>query len=63
MGDRIASLISENRMKGFLEDFPPKCFVVLLEDIKGFPAHLEDTKMKRNSKKEASVSDFWGGMA
>lgn len=50
-------------MKGFLEDFPPKCFVVLLEDIKGFPAHLEDTKMKRNSKKEASVSDFWGGMA
>lgn len=52
MDDRVASLITKNRIRGVLGDFLPKCFVAL----------LEDTKMKRNSKKEASISDFWGGI-
>lgn len=30
---------------------------------KGFVAHLENTKMQRNHKREASVADFWGGIA
>lgn len=40
-----------------LGNFPVKCLLALLEGTK---MHLEDTKM--NSKREACVADFLGGM-